>query len=96
MHRGFGVIKGMTTGLLKWMETKGFDTLDEAVGLAVPRIKPWGELDLNYNVIADINEATCIHCGICYAMLRRWLLSGDPLEKLPLKDYADRFGHDPR
>jgi dihydropyrimidine dehydrogenase (NAD+) subunit PreA len=86
----------MTTGLLKWMETKGFETLDEAVGLAVPRIKPWGELDLNYKVIADINEATCIHCGICYACCEDGCYQAIHWEKLPRKDYIDRFGADPR
>ena len=43
------------------------DRSARSVGQAMPRIKHWGELDLNYKVVAQINETTCIHCGICYA-----------------------------
>ncbi|MGC4004609.1 MAG: NAD-dependent dihydropyrimidine dehydrogenase subunit PreA [Pirellulales bacterium] len=95
MHRGFGIIKGMTTGLMKWMESKGFATLDEAIGLASPRIKPWGELDLNYKVVADINEATCIHCGICYACCEDGCYQAITWDKLPGDEYVAKFGAAP-
>ena len=36
------------------------------VGLSVPRIKSWGELDLNYKIVARIDQDKCIHCGLCY------------------------------
>jgi dihydropyrimidine dehydrogenase (NAD+) subunit PreA len=96
MHRGFGIIKGMTSGLEKWMETKGFATLDEAIGLATPRIKKWGDLDLNYKVVADINEATCIHCGICFASCEDGCYQAIHWDKLNKEDYAAKFGTEPR
>jgi dihydropyrimidine dehydrogenase (NAD+) subunit PreA len=92
MHRGFGIVKAMTRGLEQWMEQKGFDTLSDAIGLAVPRIKPWGELDLNYKVIADINEATCIHCGICYACCEDGCYQAIDWEKMPRDRYVQVFG----
>ncbi len=67
MHRGFGIIKAMNRGLEQWMKQKGFESINQIVGQATPRIRHWGDLNLNYKVIAQINESTCIHCGICYA-----------------------------
>ena len=32
----------------------------------MPRIKSWGELDLNYKIVARIDQEKCIHCGLCY------------------------------
>jgi dihydropyrimidine dehydrogenase (NAD+) subunit PreA len=92
MHRGFGIIKSMTRGLEQWMEEKGFDTLKDARGLAVPRIKPWGELDLNYKVVAHINEATCIHCGICYACCEDGCYQAIDWDKMPRETYVKTYG----
>lgn len=96
MHRGFGIVKAMTSGLEKWMETKGFATLEEAIGLATPRIKKWGDLDLNYKVVADINEATCIHCGICFASCEDGCYQAIYWDKLNKEDYTAKFGTEPR
>ncbi|MBC7782428.1 MAG: NAD-dependent dihydropyrimidine dehydrogenase subunit PreA [Burkholderiales bacterium] len=92
MHRGFGIIKAMTRGLEQWLEQKKFDNIADAVGLSVPRIKPWGELDLNYRVIADINEATCIHCGICYACCEDGCYQAINWDKMNREQYVATFG----
>jgi dihydropyrimidine dehydrogenase (NAD+) subunit PreA len=96
MHRGFGVIKAMVKGLETWLAQKNFDSLDDARGLATPRIKPWGELDLNYRVVAEINEATCIHCGICYASCDDGCYQAVNWDKLNREQYLARFGVEPR
>ena len=92
MHRGFGIIKAMTRGLDQWMSQKGFDTLDQVIGQSTPRIKHWGDLDLNYKVVADINESTCIHCGICYASCEDGCYQAINWEKMSKPDYAAKFG----
>lgn len=92
MHRGFGVVKGMLRGLTDFMQQKGFETLEEFRGLSVPRIKPWGELDLNYKVLAEINESTCIHCGICYACCEDGCYQAIKWEKVPRAEYVARHG----
>jgi dihydropyrimidine dehydrogenase (NAD+) subunit PreA len=92
MHRGFGIVKAMTRGLLQWMEQKEIETLADAIGLATPRIKPWGELDLNYKVVADINESTCIHCGICYASCEDGCYQAINWNKLSREAYTAEFG----
>jgi dihydropyrimidine dehydrogenase (NAD+) subunit PreA len=92
MHRGFGVVKAMTRGLEKWMDERGFATIDQAVGKALPRIKDWGELDLNYKVVAKINQATCIHCGICFASCEDGCYQAIAWDKLSPADYTSKFG----
>src|SRR5947209_11367573 len=48
MHYGFRIVEQLISGLESWMLEKGFDKVGDFVGRSVPRVKPWGELDLNY------------------------------------------------
>jgi dihydropyrimidine dehydrogenase (NAD+) subunit PreA len=48
------------------MRARGYRTIGDFAGLSLPRIKSWGELDLNYKIVAEINQTRCIHCGLCY------------------------------
>lgn len=66
MHYGFGIIREMTAGLEQYMIDKNFNSVKEMVGKALPNIKPWEHLNLNYKVTAKINEEKCIGCQICY------------------------------
>ena len=92
MHRGFGVIKAMTRGLDQWMGQKEFDTVPEFVGRAAPLIKHWGDLDLNYKVIAEIDEKTCIHCGICFACCEDGCYQAIDWVKMSREQYVEHFG----
>ena len=66
MHYGFRIVEHLKSGLEGWMREKGYRSISEFVGLSVPRIKSWGELDLNYKIVARIDQDKCIHCGLCY------------------------------
>src|SRR5438132_4320720 len=66
MHYGFRIVEQLQSGLEAWMLEKGFNRVKDFVGLSVPRIKTWGELDLNYKIVAEIDQKKCIHCGLCY------------------------------
>ena len=66
MHYGFRIVEHLESGLKCWMHEKDFRSIREVVGLSLPRIKTWGELDLNYKIVAHINQQKCIHCGLCY------------------------------
>ena len=65
MHYGYRVVEDMTEGLENWMRIKGFATLDEFRGLSVERVTDWKNLNLNYKIVAHIDEQTCIGCGLC-------------------------------
>src|SRR5712664_3363980 len=44
----------------------GFRTIDNFRGRAVTNVHDWGDLDLNYKIIADIHHDLCIGCQLCY------------------------------
>jgi dihydropyrimidine dehydrogenase (NAD+) subunit PreA len=66
MHYGFRIVEDMIDGLSAYMDDHGFRTIEDFRGRAVPNIVDWGELDLNYKIIAEINADLCIGCHLCY------------------------------
>ncbi len=92
MHKGFGVVKAMTRGLEDYMAKKGFNTLADFSGKATGRIKKWGDLNLNYKVVANIHEEKCIHCGICYASCEDGCYQAIDWTKMPKEEYVAKFG----
>lgn len=53
-------------GLESYLESKGFASLNDLCRRAVPNVADWGDLDLNYKIIAEINSDLCIGCHLCY------------------------------
>jgi dihydropyrimidine dehydrogenase (NAD+) subunit PreA len=70
MLQGFRIVEDMESGLQGWMRSHGFEKLDDFVGLAVPNYSEWGDLDINYEVVADIDRDKCIGCQVCYVACR--------------------------
>jgi dihydropyrimidine dehydrogenase (NAD+) subunit PreA len=92
MHYGFRVVEGLTSGLEGWMRDKGFERLSDFQGRTVPRIKSWGELDLNYKVVARIDQAKCIHCGLCYIACEDGCHQSIRWDRVPAADYLREVG----
>jgi dihydropyrimidine dehydrogenase (NAD+) subunit PreA len=67
MLRGYRIVEDMIEGLDDYMRSKGFEKLDDLIGKAVPAFSEWGNLDLNYETIAKIDDGTCIGCHLCVA-----------------------------
>ena len=67
MTYGFKIVQEMISGLSEYMDEKGFSSLDELVGRAVPNVTDWQYLNLNYVAKAKINQELCISCGRCFA-----------------------------
>jgi dihydropyrimidine dehydrogenase (NAD+) subunit PreA len=65
MLRGYRIVEDMIEGLTEYMRDKGFSTLNDMVGKAVPSFSEWGELDLNHETIAKIDVDKCIGCHLC-------------------------------
>jgi dihydropyrimidine dehydrogenase (NAD+) subunit PreA len=65
MLRGYRIVEDMIEGLENYMSSKGFQTIDQMVGKAIPTYSEWGNLDLNYETVARINPETCIGCNRC-------------------------------
>jgi dihydropyrimidine dehydrogenase (NAD+) subunit PreA len=66
MHHGFRIVDDFIDGLSRWMDAKGYRTLEDFRGRAVPNITDWQYLDLNFKTIAGIDSAKCIECGLCH------------------------------
>jgi dihydropyrimidine dehydrogenase (NAD+) subunit PreA len=66
MHYGFRIVEDMIDGLSNWMDEKGFRTLADVRGRSVGRVVEWGELNLNFKVVAEIDHEKCIGCHLCY------------------------------
>ncbi|MFP5470468.1 MAG: NAD-dependent dihydropyrimidine dehydrogenase subunit PreA [Bacteroidia bacterium] len=66
MHYGFGIVREMEAGLIKFMDDKGYNTIYDFVGKALPNVTDWKHLNLKHKVVANINEKKCIGCQLCY------------------------------
>ena len=66
MTYGFKVVQEMISGMSEYMDEKGFTSTSDFVGLAVPKVKDWKDLNLNYVTKAEIDQDACINCGRCY------------------------------
>ncbi|MES2139096.1 MAG: NAD-dependent dihydropyrimidine dehydrogenase subunit PreA [Bacteroidota bacterium] len=66
MISGFKIITDLCDGMSNWMDEKGYKSIDDFVGLSVPKITKWEELDINFHIVANIDQDKCIHCGLCY------------------------------
>ncbi|MDQ6718879.1 MAG: NAD-dependent dihydropyrimidine dehydrogenase subunit PreA [Gemmatimonadota bacterium] len=67
MHYGFRIIDDLCDGLSNWMDEKGYRNIDEICGRAVSKVTKWENLDLNYHLIASIDQDKCIKCELCWA-----------------------------
>ncbi|UOQ84457.1 NAD-dependent dihydropyrimidine dehydrogenase subunit PreA [Gracilibacillus salinarum] len=66
MHHGFRIVEDMIEGLDNYLDAKGIDSVMDIVGKTVPKYADWGDLDLNYKVVAKINNDVCINCNKCH------------------------------
>lgn len=66
MHKGFKIVEDMIDGLGYWMDGKGYRTLDDFRSAAVPNVTDWQYLDMNYEIVAKIDQDLCIKCGLCH------------------------------
>ncbi|MFQ5466879.1 MAG: NAD-dependent dihydropyrimidine dehydrogenase subunit PreA, partial [Kiloniellaceae bacterium] len=63
MTYGFKIVEEMADGLNNWMDSKGYKTIDDFAGGAIPNVTDWQYLNLNYVAKARIDQDLCIKCG---------------------------------
>ncbi|WP_088066625.1 NAD-dependent dihydropyrimidine dehydrogenase subunit PreA [Gottfriedia luciferensis] len=66
MHHGFRIVEDMIDGLNNYLDEKGISSVMELVGKSVHKYSDWGNLDLNYQVVAKIDTEVCINCNKCH------------------------------
>jgi len=65
MWHGFSIIKDLNTGLSKFMERKGYGTLDSLVGKALSKITTWTALTKLPPLVARVITDNCTGCKSC-------------------------------
>ncbi|MBC5811055.1 MAG: NAD-dependent dihydropyrimidine dehydrogenase subunit PreA [Candidatus Eremiobacteraeota bacterium] len=66
MHHGFAIVEDMIDGLSNYLDARGLASLNEVIGASQNKITTWENLNLNYAIVAEIDQETCIHCSKCY------------------------------
>jgi dihydropyrimidine dehydrogenase (NAD+) subunit PreA len=66
MHHGFRIVTDMIDGLANWMDGKGYATLDDFRGRAIPNYVHWEDLNISHAIVANIDQSLCIKCGLCH------------------------------
>ncbi len=66
MHYGFKIVEDMIDGMSNWMDAKGYAKLSDFQGKAVPNVTDWQSLNMNYEIVAEIDQTRCVKCGLCH------------------------------
>jgi dihydropyrimidine dehydrogenase (NAD+) subunit PreA len=66
MHFGFRIVEDMADGMAAYMDDHAYRSTENFRGRAIPNVMDWGDLDLNYKIIAKIDAGLCIGCQLCY------------------------------
>ncbi|MBQ9244837.1 NAD-dependent dihydropyrimidine dehydrogenase subunit PreA [bacterium] len=65
MINGYGIINGLKSGLLNYLETKGFNDISELKNIAVKKITSHEKLNKESHLYPSIDKEKCIKCGKC-------------------------------
>ena len=65
MINGYGIINGLKTGLLNYLEEKGMNSISDLKNLAVEKITTHNALNKNYCLKPDIDDDKCVKCEKC-------------------------------
>ena len=65
MHHGFRIVEEMNAGLSNYLDGRGLESVQQLVGGAVPKVSTFNDLNLNFQVRAEVDESLCISCGKC-------------------------------
>ena len=66
MHYGFRIVEDMIEGLSGYLDHKGYRSVADFSGAALPHLTAWENLDLNYRRVARLDYDKCIGCNLCY------------------------------
>ncbi len=65
MLNGYGIIKGLKSGLLNYLEEKGMDSISDLKNIAISKITAHNALNKSYFVNPKIDKTKCVSCGKC-------------------------------
>lgn len=65
MINGYGIIDGLKSGLLKYLEEKGMNDVSELKNIAISKITSHEKLNKEYHLHPEIDKKVCVKCGKC-------------------------------
>lgn len=66
MQYGYRIVEDMISGMMHFMDERGYDKLDDFIGCALPNIIPAEDLNRDYIIYPKFETRKCIGCGRCY------------------------------
>lgn len=66
MQYGYRIVEDMISGLSHFMDERGYDSLEDFIGCALPNIIPAEELNRDYKLLPKFDDKKCVGCGRCY------------------------------
>lgn len=66
MQYGYRIVEDMKSGLMHFMDERGYNKLDEFIGTALGNIIPAEDLNRDFIILPEFNEEKCLGCGRCY------------------------------
>lgn len=66
MQYGYRIVEDMISGLSIYLAEKGFDKLEDFVGIALKNIIPAEEIERDFKIQVKIDLDKCVGCGRCY------------------------------
>ena len=65
MLNGYGIINDLKSGLLNYMESKGFNSISELKNIAITKITSHEKLNKKSHLYPYVDKDKCISCGKC-------------------------------
>ena len=65
MENGYRIIDSLNQGLLNYMESKGFETIEDFRGKTLQYITQQIQLNRDYRLYAQVDPEKCVACGKC-------------------------------
>ncbi len=65
MLNGYGIINGLKSGLLNYLEEKGMNDISELKNIAISKITTHEKLNKEYHIHPEIDKEKCVLCGKC-------------------------------
>ena len=65
MINGYGIISGLKSGLLNYLEAKGFQNISELKNIAIKKITSHKNLNKRSQLYPLIDKEKCVSCGKC-------------------------------
>ena len=66
MQYGYRIVEDMANGLMHFMDERGYNKLDDFIGMALGNIIPAEDLNRDFKILPNFSDEKCIGCGRCY------------------------------